>query len=106
VPVTTILKTLSRSAKQLSLFAGLGALCGAGVGFFIFLRLGFPAQPLNAGYISGLFLLSGVKLGVLVWVGRMVVRFFQPAEVADMKKDEPEVEPWPTNHGYDERGIL
>ena len=55
---------------ELLLYCAFGCLCGAGVGFFLFLRLGFPNDPRLAGYVSGLFLMSGLKLGFAVWVIR------------------------------------
>jgi hypothetical protein len=53
--VEAILKAVTRSIQDLILFCGLGALCAVCVGLLVFLRLGLPARPHDAGYISGLF---------------------------------------------------
>ena len=47
--------------KELLLSSVQGCLCGAGVGFFLFLRLGFPKDTELAGYLCGLFVLAGLK---------------------------------------------
>jgi hypothetical protein len=59
--------------RDLVLFSGLGCVAGAGVGFFVFLRLGLPKDPAYlTGYISGLFVISGLKLGISIWFLRIV----------------------------------
>jgi hypothetical protein len=68
-----MLKACTRLAKELMLFSGLGVLCGAGVGFFMFARLGFPNNAETAGHISALFVTAGIKLGISVWVIRRVI---------------------------------
>jgi hypothetical protein len=50
----------------------LGLACGAGIGFFVFPRLGFPRDPNNAGYVSGLFLLAGFELDLGVAASRFL----------------------------------
>jgi hypothetical protein len=45
-----------------------GCLCGAGVGFFLFIRFGFPKDAHLAGYISGVFVVAGLKFGFSWWV--------------------------------------
>ena len=47
---------------------------GATVGFFFFLHLGFPSQPELSGYLSGLFVAAGCKVGLLGWFVRIVIR--------------------------------
>jgi hypothetical protein len=61
-----------KSLKELALFPALGLACGVGIGFFVFLRLGFPRDPHIAGYVSGLFLLAGFELGLVVAVSRFL----------------------------------
>jgi hypothetical protein len=59
--------------KDFIIFSGLGCVAGAGVGFFIFLRLGFPKESqYMIGYIFGLFVVSGLKFGISIWVLRAV----------------------------------
>jgi hypothetical protein len=57
-----------KAAAEFLIFSGLGGLLGAGVGLFMFLSLGVPPNPEDAGYASGLFLISGIKLGALAWI--------------------------------------
>ena len=59
--------------KELLLFCGIGALCGAAVGFLMYLHLGPLKNPEDAGYATGLFVKSGVQLGFLVWTIHAVV---------------------------------
>jgi hypothetical protein len=59
--------------KELLLFCGMGALCGAAVGFLMYLHLGPFKNPEEAGYATGLFVKSGVELGFIVWMIRGVV---------------------------------
>ncbi len=67
--------SLSGWVRDFVIFCGRGALAGAGVGAFVFLRLGFPHKSqYMVGYISGLFVLSGVKLGISVWFVRNFIR--------------------------------
>jgi hypothetical protein len=54
--------------KELLLFCGMGALCGAAVGFVMYLHLGPFKNPEDAGYAMGLFVKSGVQLGFIVWM--------------------------------------
>jgi hypothetical protein len=54
--------------KELLLFCSLGGLCGAAIGFFMYLHLGPFKNPEDAGYAAGLFLKSGVQLGFIVWM--------------------------------------
>lgn len=56
--------------KELLFSCAPGCLCGAGVGFFLFLRLGFPKDAYLAGYLSGLFVVAGLKLGFAWWIIR------------------------------------
>jgi hypothetical protein len=51
-----------------------GGLCGAAVGFFLYLHLGPFRNPGDAGYASGLFVKSGVELGFVVWMIHLVRR--------------------------------
>jgi hypothetical protein len=59
--------------KELLLFCGMGALCGAAVGFLMYLHLGSFKNPEDAGYATGLFVKSGAELGFIVWVIHWVV---------------------------------
>jgi len=85
--VEAILKAVRRSIEELILFCGLGVLCGAGVGFFIFLRLGLPSRPDDAGYISGLFLLSGIKFSLSIWTVRWILMLFWPFARTQARND-------------------
>jgi hypothetical protein len=60
--------------KELLLFCSVGGLCGAGVGFFMYLHLGPLKNPEDAGYATGLFVKSGVQLGFVVWVIHLAIR--------------------------------
>jgi hypothetical protein len=51
------------AGKDLLLSCAGGCFAGLGIGFFLFLRLGFPATEELAGYMVGLFLVAGLKLG-------------------------------------------
>jgi hypothetical protein len=55
-------------------FCLLGIGAGAGVGFFIFVRLGFPKESYMIGYLSGLFVVSGIKFGISLWLVRIIFR--------------------------------
>jgi hypothetical protein len=55
-------------------FCVLGFAAGAGVGFFIFVRLGFPKESYMIGYLSGLFAVSGIKFGISLWLVRIIFR--------------------------------
>ena len=65
-----IVALLEKVGKELLFSCVRGCLCGAGVGFFLFLRLGFPKDAELAGYISGLFVVAGLKLGLSLWAIR------------------------------------
>ena len=60
--------------KDLLGFCVLGIAAGAGVGFFIFVRLGFPKESYMIGYLSGLFVVSGIKFGISLWLVRIIFR--------------------------------
>jgi hypothetical protein len=62
-----------RAARQFILFTAGGALFGVAVGFFVFLRLGFPSQAALSGYLSGLFVVAGCKVGLLTWFGHILI---------------------------------
>ena len=59
--------------KELLFSCARGCLCGAGVGLFVFLRLGFPRDLEFAGYVSGLFVAAGLKFGFSLWVIQSLV---------------------------------
>jgi hypothetical protein len=52
--------------KSAPALCGMGALCGAAVGFLMYLHLGPFKNPEDAGYATGLFVKSGVQLGFIV----------------------------------------
>src|SRR5262249_12658348 len=54
-------------AVEAAMFCLAGGFCGAGVGFFLFLRLGWPKPPELAGVVSGLVVISGLKLGLTIF---------------------------------------
>ena len=75
--------TSFKFAKELLLFCGLGAVVGAGIGLIVFLHLGAPKTSENAGYVAGLFVKSGVQLGIISWMFHVAVKplgrwFFRP----------------------------
>jgi len=59
--------------KELMLFCSVGGLCGAAIGFFMYLQLGPFRNPEDAGYAAGLFVKSGAQLGFIVWMIRLVL---------------------------------
>jgi hypothetical protein len=59
--------------KELLLFCSVGGLCGAAIGFFMYLQLGPFRNPEDAGYAAGLFVKSGAQLGFIVWMIRLVL---------------------------------
>src|ERR1700730_3439667 len=58
---------------ELVLSCARGCFTGLGVGFFMFLRLGTPATHRLTGYMVGLFLMAGLKLGFSLWVIRSFI---------------------------------
>lgn len=73
-------------AKELVLFCSVGALCGAAIGFIMFLHLGPFKTPEDAGYATGLFVKSGVQLGFFVWIIHLVVLAFRRWAFGTLKK--------------------
>lgn len=59
--------------KRLVFSAARGAFYAAGIGFFLFVRLGLPKDAHTAGYISGLLIIAGVKFGLILGVVGYVV---------------------------------
>ena len=70
VRLAEIIPFCKKVGKEVLLACIRGCLCGAGVGFFVFLRLGFPRDAEFSGYLSGLFIVSGLKFGFCWWVIR------------------------------------
>jgi hypothetical protein len=68
------LKSLVAWLKDFVGFCALGVVAGAGVGFFMFVRLGFPKESYMIGYMSGLFIGSGIKFGIRLWLVRVIFR--------------------------------
>jgi hypothetical protein len=60
--------------KDFFSFCVLGVIAGAGVGVFMFVRLGFPKDSYMIGYMSELFLGCGVKFGITLWFVRIIFR--------------------------------
>src|ERR1700676_1381065 len=71
-------KNLVAWVKGLLGFCALGVAAGAGVGFFMFVRLGLPKESYMIGYMSGLFLSSGLKLGISLWFVAIIFRVLLP----------------------------
>jgi hypothetical protein len=66
-------KNLIELFKDMFVCCLLGCVSGVGVGFFVFLRLGFPHKSeYLVGYICGLFVVSGMKFGITVWLTRII----------------------------------
>jgi threonine/homoserine/homoserine lactone efflux protein len=59
--------------RELLLFCSVGALCGAAIGFLMYLHLGPFKNSEDAGFAAGLFVKSGVQLGFLVWMIHVMV---------------------------------
>jgi hypothetical protein len=59
-----------KDLKELVLSVALGFTYGTGIAFFVFLRLGFPHDLQTARYVSGLFLVAGLELGLAVAASR------------------------------------
>src|ERR1700730_18914239 len=68
-------KSLVAWLKDFLGFCALGVGAGVGVGFFMFVRLGFPKESYMIGYMSGLFIGSGIKFGISLWLVRVIFRF-------------------------------
>lgn len=68
-----IIAFCKKLGTELLLSCAHGCLSGAGIGFFLFVRLGFPKDTKLAGYISGLFIVAGLKFGLFLWVIRSLV---------------------------------
>src|SRR5712664_59051 len=71
--VAEVTSRCRKTGRELLLFCARGCFSGLGVGFFIFLRLGTPATHELSGYMVGLFLMAGLKLGFSLWVIRTLV---------------------------------
>lgn len=63
VRLTELTSMCGKAAKELLVSCANGCFCGLGVGFFLFLRLGAPGTLELTGYMVGLFLVAGLKLG-------------------------------------------
>jgi hypothetical protein len=73
VRLTEITSICRKAGKELLLSCARGCFGGLGVGLFLFLRLGAPATHELTGYMVGLFLMAGLKLGLSLWVIRTLV---------------------------------
>lgn len=73
VRLAEIIAFCRKVGKELLLSVAHGCFCGAGVGFFVFLHLGFPKDLEFTGYISGLFVVAGLKFGFSLWAIRSLV---------------------------------
>ena len=73
VPLAEITSKCRKAGKELLLSCARGCFAGLGIGCFIFLRLGAPATRELFGYMVGLFLTAGLKLGFFLWVIRSLV---------------------------------
>jgi hypothetical protein len=51
-----------------------GAASGAGIGFFFFLRLGFPKNAETTGFVCGLFRVAGFEFGISVEILRHMIQ--------------------------------
>jgi hypothetical protein len=60
----------SKGLKDLAPFEALGLAYGAGPGFFVFPRPGFPRDLPTAGHLPDLFLLPWSELGIAVEASR------------------------------------
>ena len=70
VRLTEITSICRKALKELLLPCVYGCCCGLGVGFFLFLRLGAPETRELTGYMVGLFLVAGLKLGFSLGIVR------------------------------------
>ncbi len=71
--LTEITPIYRKAGKELLLSCVGGGFWGLGVGLFIFLRLGIPATDELSGYVVGLFLMAGLKVGFSLYVIRSLV---------------------------------
>jgi (heptosyl)LPS beta-1,4-glucosyltransferase len=60
--------------------------CGARLGFFLFLRLGFPQAAQTTGYISGLFVMAGLQFGLVAGMFGRLYSGFRRREGGDAHK--------------------
>jgi hypothetical protein len=60
---TEIASICRKVGSELLISCARGCSCGLGVWFFLCLRLGTPATRELTGYMVGLFLIAGLKLG-------------------------------------------
>jgi|ERR1700730_1997413 hypothetical protein len=61
-------KSILDLVTSLFIFSGLGCIAGAGVGFFVFLRLGLPKESEHLiGHVSSLFVGAGLEFGISLW---------------------------------------
>lgn len=65
-----IIAFCKKTGKELLLSGARGCLFGAGIGLFLFLRLGFPKDAYLAVYLSRLFIVAGLKFGLFLWLLR------------------------------------
>src|ERR1700730_7764444 len=78
VRLAEITSKCRNAGKELLISCARGCFCGLGVGFFMFLRLGAPATHELTGYMVGLFLMAGLKLGFSLWVIRSLLFLLFP----------------------------
>jgi hypothetical protein len=67
-------KNLAAWLKEFLGFCLLGVIAGAGVGLFAVVRLGLPKESYMIGYLSALFIGSGIKLSIGLWLLRIILR--------------------------------
>jgi hypothetical protein len=61
-----------KDLKEPVLSVALGLAYGTGIACFVFLRLGFPHDLQIVRYVSGLFLVAGLELGLAVAASRLL----------------------------------
>jgi hypothetical protein len=78
-----------KAGEELLLSCARGCFAGLGIACFIFLRLGAPATRELSGYMVGLFLVAGLKLGFFLWVIRSLAFPLVTSGIGTLRRKGP-----------------